>query len=183
MIPKAGLSAAVNAAFAKSLGTYVTVLADDDLMHPHKLALLSSVLDEHRDVTAAYALAEHVSGLTNRGVPSNVRQWLRGNPLVTWETIKRGQGCMIHGTAILHRRAAWLAAGPWDETLWAGEEWEYHLRLLSKGGCFKGVESITDIYRIHPRQKNSQDQRRRKKDRQALIFGISQKYLSMARLP
>lgn len=190
-IEKRGLSGAVNAAFACSSGEYVTVLADDDLMKPHKIELLASVLDEHRDITAAYALGESCTfgpdlvtpRTRSRFVPSRNVEWMLAHPIVTWATVQQGHGCLIHGTAIMHRRTSWERAGRWDEALWAGEEWEYHLRLLHSGAVFKAVENVTDIYRVHQKQKSVADRARRDHERKQLLRRISEKYLALARAP
>lgn len=187
-IEKRGLSGAVNAAFACSQGEYVTVLADDDLMKPHKIELLASMLDADQSITGAYALGERAMfcaggapRMTSVHVPERNVRWLRRHPLVTWDTVKQGHGCLIHGTAIMHRRASWQRAGRWDETLWAGEEWEYHLRLLSTGAVFKGIESVTDTYRVHDKQKSTRDRIRRDRQRKALLRSISEKYGALAK--
>jgi glycosyltransferase involved in cell wall biosynthesis len=182
-IPKGGLSAAVNQAFSMSRGQYITVLADDDMMAQEKLETLARVLDTRIDCTAAYALGERVdaTGMKRLGVPPRNVKWLHEHPVVTWQTVINGDGCLIHGTAMLHRRAAWEAAGLWDIRLWAGEEWEYNLRLLHNGGMFAAVPSVTDLYRVHAGQKSSIEQRRRSVQRRALLSSISKKYLALAR--
>lgn len=188
-IEKGGLSAAINAAFRQSAGEYVTVLADDDLMKPHKIELLAGMLDRDASITGAYALGERCSfgrdlvtpRKTSVFVPQRNIEWLRRHPRVTWDTIKAGHGCLIHGTAIVHRRSSWQRAGLWDETLWAGEEWEYHLRLLSVGAVFEGVESVTDTYRVHGSQKSNVDRTKRDQQRKQLLRAISEKYLALAK--
>lgn len=178
-ISKAGLSAAVNRAFDLSTGDYVTVLADDDVMYEWKLATLAALLDREPDADVAFGLAVtiDVHGVPC-GVQSSTHRWCRDNPLVTWATVQRRRGLRIHGTATLYRRASWVKAGPWDDTLPVAEEWEYHLRLLSTGARFRFVDVITDAYRIHDQQKSGR-RTRRSLMRKLTLERINARYASL----
>lgn len=180
-ITKAGLSAVVNRAFALSHGDYVTVLADDDLMAPCKLRVLAKMLDTKPDVGVAYGIAEHMRHGIPTGVPRSTRQWRDAHLRFDWQTVVRGEGCGIHGTATLYRRSLWEQAGPWDTSLWTAEEWEYHLRLLSVGATFEAVPDVTDFYRIHSTNKSIADTRARHTARKAVHKAIGAKYMAMAR--
>jgi hypothetical protein len=109
------------------------------------------------------------------GTPDRNREWLAAHPVVTWETVRAGHGILIHGTSILYRGAMCTAAGPWDETLTGGEEWEYHLRLLSMGYVFHSVDAVTTAYRVHAGQKSGR-RYRRTTARLALRRQINERY-------
>ena len=162
IIPKAGLSAAVNAAFALAAGRYITVLADDDWMYPHKLRVLAEALGLYGDAGAVFALGAHIPADPEEMVivPPRSVTWLMNNPVVNWATVCRNRGLRIHGTAIMYRRSLWEQYGPWDVTLPTAEEWEFHLRLLYRGETFRAVHSVTDAYRIHADQKSGRKLRR-----------------------
>lgn len=179
--PKAGLSASVNAAFARSHGHFVTVLADDDWIFPHKLTVLATALQAFPE-RVVYALGMHIAPNGERFVPPRSVRFLMEQPIVNWDTIVRRRGLRVHGTALMYRRAVWEEHGPWDESLPTAEEWEFHLRLLYQGERFRAVHSVTDAYRIHPSQKSARklrrsqlkvDTLRRINDRYPIIAGKS----------
>lgn len=176
-----GQSATVNRAFARAHGEFVTVLHDDDLIYPGKIRTLVAALERQPDMDVAYALAARVElGGAPVGLSLAARRYLDENPVVTWDTIKARRGLLIHGTATMYRRAAWVDAGPWDETLPTAEEWEFHLRLLSRGARFVGVDAVTDAYRIHDGQKSSRRQRRTV-TRKATLARINARYEALLR--
>lgn len=170
-----GKAACLNRAFAASTGDYVTVLDDDDQIMPHKLALMSAMLDADLTTGAIYALPQYLYADGRAETPARLRTWLHHNPVVTWDTIVQRRGLRMHGTATMYRRTAWETAGPWDETLTTGEEWEYHLRLLRSGCVFRALDTVTDLYRIHATQKSGR-RRRRLASRMAVIARINQRY-------
>jgi alpha-1,6-rhamnosyltransferase len=170
-----GESALMNIALQEAKGEYLTILEDDDQILPHKLALLAAALDREPDVDAVFSLPVYIYPDGRSETPERLRAWLRANPIVTWDTIVRRQGLRFHGTSTMYRRTAWEKAGPWDETLTTGEEWEYHLRLLKCGCVFRGIDSVTTTYRIHDGQKSARAKRRTMK-RKAQLALINQRY-------
>jgi GT2 family glycosyltransferase len=143
-----GLSAALNVAFAASVGRYVTVSSDDDLVLSHKLLALSVALDAAPDDTAAvfgYPIYTDVLG-REIGCPESVRRFLREHPVVTSE-IALSRGLYVHGTAPMYRRSGIEAIGGWDETLPTAEEFDLHHRLLRFVGVFRGVDVAVVTYR------------------------------------
>lgn len=158
--PHQGRSAAINHAFRESTGDYITVLDDDDFMAPTKLARLEESLDLDGDVV--WGLPQFVDiEATPIETPTAGEVFMCRQPIITWDGfLDGGEQWYVHGTACMYRRRLWQAAGPWDEKLEGCEEYEYNLRLLHLGAVFKGVQSITDLYRIHPGQKSGRKARR-----------------------
>jgi hypothetical protein len=64
----------------------------------------------------------------------------------------------IHGGTVAYRTKCFKAE-PWDEELWTGEEYEYHMRLLDKGFKLGYMDKFTYKYRRHPRQKSDRNNR------------------------
>lgn len=160
VIPKRGLSAAVNHAFQVSRGQYLTVLADDDLILPHKLATLAAALDAQPEADVVYSLPQYADKSGNpTNTPGSVIAWMEKHQWMRWENIMVDDGLLIHGTATMYRRETWEMCGEWDEALQRCEEWEWHLRLLYHGAWFRAVDSVTDLYRQHQGQKGRKDNR------------------------
>lgn len=60
----------------------------------------------------------------------------------------------IFGGTCLYR-TEWRDRVQWDESLWTGEEFDYHLNLLAKGAKIGYTDCDAYIYRIHDKQKSS----------------------------
>lgn len=171
-----GESYAINRAFERCRGEFVTVLEDDDRILPHKLDVLAAALEANPEAGGVYSLPVYdYEDERPDDVPEKVARWLRAHPTVTWDTIVRREGCLMHGAATMFRRSAWEVAGPWDETLTAGEEWEYHLRLLRSGATLLAVDNVTTVYRIHVGQKSARS-KRRTTERMLQIAKINARY-------
>jgi glycosyltransferase involved in cell wall biosynthesis len=155
--PKRGLGAAVNTAVSIAAGDCFTLLADDDLLLPSKLRVLLGALDAHPEWPAVYSLAEYVGadGQSDAQVPIQCAAYLRAYPVVDAAVIARHGFAGNFCTALI-RRAAWLEAGPWDETLPSAEEWDWLLRFVTTGHSLHAVEVVTTRYRRHPGQKSGQ---------------------------
>ena len=52
-------------------------------------------------------------------------------------------------------RTEWRDRVQWDESLWTGEEFDYHLNLLLNGAKLGYLDEVTYHYRIHNEQKSS----------------------------
>lgn len=74
------------------------------------------------------------------------------NPNVTLQSCIKHNG--IFGSSALYRTSLLDRFGLWDESLTTGEEWEYHLRLLSGGANLAYCPEVVYIYRRHDGQKS-----------------------------
>ena len=52
-------------------------------------------------------------------------------------------------------RTEWRNRVQWDESLWTGEEFDYHLNLLKNGAKIGYIDEEVYKYRIHDEQKSS----------------------------
>jgi glycosyltransferase involved in cell wall biosynthesis len=52
-------------------------------------------------------------------------------------------------------RTEWRDRVQWDESLWTGEEFDYHLNLLLNGAQLGYLDEVTYHYRVHNAQKSS----------------------------
>jgi GT2 family glycosyltransferase len=160
-----GLSHALNLALSHAAAPYCTVAADDDLVLPDKLRLLSDALDAAPPETVAtfglpiYTTADGQPS----GCPEVVAAFARRHPVVT-SAIARAEGMWVHGTALVYRTAAVRDAGGWDETLPTAEEFDLHHRLLRYYGDFRFVDAAVVTYRAggkHARYKTANGKRPR----------------------
>jgi len=71
----------------------------------------------------------------------------------------------IHNGGTMYRTEALKAIGGMDESLWTGEEYDMHLKLMSYGFLPKYLDKEVYYYRQHSEQKykklNNQDRKKR----------------------
>lgn len=173
-----GQSATLNRALARARGEFVTVLHDDDYYWTDgALAALEGTLRAHPEAAAVYSLPQYVNVFgVPKTTPPSLAAFAAAHPVVTWATL--ATGFAVHGGGFLYRRTALAAAGPWDESLPACQEWEYHLRLLSRGERFVACPTVTVAYRLHMGQLSRRGGRigRRSAVRAALRREIAARY-------
>lgn len=61
---------------------------------------------------------------------------------------------VMHGGTVMYRRDCFDRFGGFDETLWCAEEYEFNMRLLSKGCFLNYCNSYLQRYRRHDKQKS-----------------------------
>lgn len=140
----AHLSAARNTGQKHATGDALLFLDSDDLLEPEALALLEQRLEEEPDAALAYCLIQFID-LQDNPLPT-----VRDNEQVqgeVWEAAIRGNFIGSPG-CVLIRRAHLEAAGPWDTSLRACEDWDMYLRL-SENAPFARVDRVLFLYRRH----------------------------------
>jgi GT2 family glycosyltransferase len=65
----------------------------------------------------------------------------------------------IHGGTTLYRTTYHRIVGGWREDLPTGEEFEFHLRLLSRGAKIEYTDKVVFKYRIHGANKSTKHPR------------------------
>jgi len=127
-----GLSSARNAGFAAAQGTYVLPLDADDEIAPDMLARTVAALGASPDAGYAYAQIE-VFG-DERGI---VRK--------TWNLFEQLATNQLP-YCLLMRRAVWIDAGGYDETMREGyEDWEFNIRISKLG--VRGIQVESPLFR------------------------------------
>lgn len=155
-----GMSAARNHGLRLSTGRYLQFLDADDALQPRKLETHVAFLEGHGDCSIVHGRWAYWDGI-RASVPgsSAAASVLEGVGRAATELLLRGN--VIAVNAALVRANAIKAAGPFDESLGAHEDWEFWLRLALLGHRFaraEGPESMA-LVRIH-RTSVSQDRRR-----------------------
>ncbi len=91
------------------------------------------------------------------------------------ENVKKN---FIHGGTTLYRTEQLLEIGGMDETLWTGEEYEMHLRLMSKGYMPGYIDKEVYCHRLWSGQKSKLLRKNRKNERQKEIARIQSLYIN-----
>lgn len=82
----------------------------------------------------------------------------------------------IHGGTTLYRTELLREIGGMDESLWTGEEYDMHLKLMSLGYLPGYVDKIVYCHRLWSGQKSKQLRKNRKDERQKEISRIQSFY-------
>ena len=161
-----GVSANLNDGVRKATGDYITYLCDDDLLTE------TSVSDQVKCMEQSGADFMHGRAWTLwRDGKMEVKAPDIQYPTLD-EMIERNR---IHGGTLMYKADVFTRFGLFDESLTTGEEYEYSLRLLSRGAKIAHCNDILYIYRRHDAQKSlgkGVDQ----KARQVIIQGIKDRF-------
>lgn len=155
----------INRGLRRARGEFIKVLHDDDILPPNSLEDLQQGINGH--------------------------DWVCGNAETFGEEIYCNpqiyEGCVpelseminenqIYGGTTLYRTDILRRAGGYDESLWTGEEYELHLRLLKMGFQCGYVSSVVHKYRLHEFNKSYYMGSGEKKERREYIKKIASWY-------
>ncbi|HZZ92448.1 MAG TPA: glycosyltransferase [Usitatibacter sp.] len=171
-----GVASARNAAMHEASGEFIAWMDADDLMHPDRIAVEVDVLRTHPRAAlvstdfsafhdgepdfeashiAAYYRAVQRAGSVDSlydHVSSPVEVDGRARPVLlglAYERLVRGN--FVHFGTVLLRRVAWERAGPLDESLRYGCEYD-HLLRVARLGFFAYIDAPMLRYRRGPSQ-------------------------------
>jgi len=139
----AGVSASRNRGVAEARGEFVAFLDGDDLWTPDKLQAQVAALQGAPDAALVYSwtdLIDEAGRVIQRG--SHVVANGRVYPLLA------SRNFLDCGSTPLIRRSALIEAGPFDETLKGGEDWDLWLRLATRH-AFVCLPVVQVHYRVH----------------------------------
>jgi glycosyltransferase involved in cell wall biosynthesis len=125
----AGVSAARNLGLIESQGEFIQFLDSDDVLHPQKV--MAGVQALRSDPAAGYVWTKRAR-IDDSKMAEFVRQSLEA-PSKQFRAARvpsRSLAWIPYQVFGLFRRAVCRKIGPWNESLWCAEDWEYVTRLL-----------------------------------------------------
>ena len=144
-----GLSKAVNTGVKLAKGKYIKILPDDDKLMPDCLKNLVEGLE------TAKADWIHANAwiVTQEGKKySNDSIHIPRRTLPTLKDMLSHNH--INGVSPLYKKSCWDKCGGWDESIWTGEELDWHLKLLKYGCKIAYVNKTVVMYRKHKQRKS-----------------------------
>lgn len=146
-----GVSSALNAGIRMARGTWIGWLSSDDLYEPGRLSLLRDRIDQHPETKFFFSDFRTLDQAT--GAISD-KPLLMPVPAAEWHLIEMLNGIFINGITMCVHRTALDAAGPFDEGMRYGQDYDMWLRLLA---AYRAVyiPDRTCISRCHAGQQYS----------------------------
>lgn len=139
------VGANLNRAIEQAKGRYICYLCDDDMFPPRSLE------QRHRIMTLTDAHFCHGCAEIIKPDKSVVPFMPRLQYPYLEDMIINN---VINGGTVMYRRDCFDLFGWFDERLKTAEEYDYNMKLLSKGARIEYVDEITYIYRKHNQQKS-----------------------------
>ena len=134
----------MNRGIEKANGKYVCYLCDDDLLTPDSLQVRFEFMEANNfDFIHSKGYKLHSNGTTSH--------YDLTNPYAEFNSVLMNNGIM--GGSTMYKTDV-LLSNPFDENLTTAEEWELHLRLLSKDYKLGYLDKYTYLYRIWSGQKS-----------------------------
>ena len=153
--PNKGPCAARNAGFQLSRGEWIQYLDADDLLHPQKLELSISVLDEFPDVD--FIWAPHSTILESPAVPAAYSAFSQPNLPIQVSTSPLD--APYAPWAAMFRRTFLESVGLWNEALRRWVDLEYHARIAAQTKEYVRIGFPLYFYRQHSGERISNSNR------------------------
>ena len=160
-----GVSYNLNEGIKKATGEYVKYLCEDDKLTPLSIEWSVSEMKDN-DFIHGNSLILEPSGNYDIFMPSErsptLGQMIHNN--------------CIHGGTLMYRRDVFERFGYFDESLWTGEEYDFNMKIMSKGAKLGYCNAALYVYRRHDQQKSLGRKANQSKRKQA-IKQIKQRYV------
>lgn len=125
----------------------IRYLCDDDELTPNSIQDTVDYFEKHPDVDFIHGNTIHFT------IDNNVMHEIipRIKEISFSDLMARNH---INGGTQVYRREVFEKFGGFDENLWTGEEFEFHLRILKAGAKIGYINSFLYRYRRHATQKS-----------------------------
>lgn len=130
------LPAALNTGHAAARGQYITWTSDDNAYKPNAIGEMAQYLDARPHIGLVYC---DYSFIDEKGTVYEYRTVPEPDALPYF--------CCV-GACFMYRRAVWESAGPYDESLFCCEDYEYWLRI-SQRFQMAALHKDLYLYRMH----------------------------------
>jgi teichuronic acid biosynthesis glycosyltransferase TuaG len=154
----------LNQGIKKAKGEFIKYLCDDDLLTRNSI----------EDSVNAMKGVDFIHG---KAVEFNrYNQTRLFIPKIKYPTLEHMiKQNIIHGGSLMYRRDVFERFGLFDEKLTTGEEYDFNMKILSKGAKIGYCDQTLYLYRRHDEQKSLGVKSNQKK-RQLIIDKIREKY-------
>jgi len=140
----ANVSTNINRGVKMATGKYVKYLCDDDMLAPAGI----------RDSVKAMKGVDFIHGASLTLFQKSGTKYMN-TPKIKTPNLQQLLDCnVINGTTLMYRRDLFEKVGGFDESLTSAEEYEFNLRLLSKGYRIGYCPQVVAIYRRHDLNKS-----------------------------
>ncbi|HLB55911.1 MAG TPA: glycosyltransferase family 2 protein [Coxiellaceae bacterium] len=139
-----GQTNALNKGFKESSGDIIGWLNSDDVYFPETLTTVLDFFQKHPDVDILYGDAYYID---------EHDQFIRYYPTEKWSLKNLMDRCFISQPSVFFRRALFEKYGFLDENLHFCMDYEYWLRLASRGATFSYLPKVLSATRLHRQSK------------------------------
>jgi glycosyltransferase involved in cell wall biosynthesis len=133
------LPGALNSGFARARGEYLSWTSDDNLYQPSAIERMVSALRDRPDASVAYA---GYAVIGDRGQVLNTEPARKPSSLVLGNVV---------GACFLYSREVHDTVGPYDETIFLAEDYDFWLRAAQR---FQFVALDTELYFYRQHQQS-----------------------------
>ena len=151
----------INNALKRAKGEYIKILHDDDILPPNSLKDLREGIEGYDWVCGdaeSFGEERFCDPQVYEGRVPDFQRMIEENE--------------VYGGTTLYRKEIVR----YDEDLWTGEEYDFHLRLLKNGYRCNYIPKVVHNYRLHEFNKSYYMGPGEKKERREFIRCIAEKY-------